>query len=35
MARSNMRVGHWLGVAAIAAAVVIGYDKLAKGKIKL
>jgi hypothetical protein len=30
-----MRMKHWLGVAAIAAVVVVGYEKFGKGKIHL
>jgi hypothetical protein len=30
-----MRMKHWLGVAAIAAVVVVAYDKFGKGKINL
>lgn len=30
-----MRMKHWLGVAVIAAVVVVGYEKFGKGKIHL
>jgi hypothetical protein len=30
-----VRIKHWLGVAAIAAVVVVGYEKFGKGKIHL
>jgi len=30
-----MRLPHWLGVAAVAAVVVIAYEKVGKGKIHL
>ena len=33
--RSGMRLPHWLGVAAVAAVVVIAYEKVGKGKIHL
>ena len=30
-----MRMRHWLGVGAVAAVVVIAYEKFGKGKIHL